>query len=834
MNHARRCALYAMSLIALGSITGCGTAGAQSTAEERSGRSRADASGAAMEVWPPTIKVVGGSTIAFEARIAGEAVPGVRWSVAEAEGGTIDGHGVYVAPRELGTYHVVARSARDPARAATATVTVLARANRMGINLGETYVDYAPERMYANAGHTFRELRTPSGGALVPLDALGFPLASDLRVGVQAGLQHAEGTYGLRIGGWVEDVTVGLGGGTAIPTDAKGREVRSWNAAYVGGFTYGRVRFTFRDGEAFWLYVAGAYRDPEKTRPGFSSFELMRPIAPGAETPLPFGTLFTPDFIALLHRFEAARWMDFLSTAHNEQRQWSDRALPGWASVGDESRQKLTVNGKSKDRGGPWEDVIRASNAAGVDAWINIPLYADDAYVANVARTFKYGSDGTNPYGARQEQPLYPPLDPGLNLYVEYSNEVWNSGGNYDWQRNRDLTTAEVAAYPGRTGPLNYDGASWALDMRRVAKRLVEISNIFRSVFGDGEMPHAGSARIRPILASQTYNPDPTLKVPLLYVFNYWNNGDGKHFGEGGDARCTFPTRPADGQPHPPSYYFYGAGGSTYYNPNDPRGEPANLHPDAARPSIWTANDMDPAIFQGAGHQQENGEIVAAYGLKRIAYEGGPDFPGGNAAVKAAAVSVFRDADHPDPYNMEASFEEHHRVFSRAGGELSAYYRAGGDYKWGFLPIDAEHRSGNVYSLRSPKLRAVATLRSEEPARISIGQAIPGKRQGNGYTITGETYQNGGKNDGPMTLSPAGNPFAAYLFRADAARAPAAITVSVKNSSGLLAVYVDGTLALTTQATGAVVVPAVLPEGLHSVALRALSGKIQVATVAIQ
>ena len=78
-------------------------------------------------------------------------------------------------------------------------------------------------------------------------------------------------------------------------------------------------------------------------------------------------------------------------------------------------------------KGGPWEHLILLANLTKKDAWINIPAKATDAYVRNVANMFKYGSDGVNPYTTTQKNPIYPPLAPGLHVYVEYSNEVWNS-----------------------------------------------------------------------------------------------------------------------------------------------------------------------------------------------------------------------------------------------------------------------------------------------------------------------------------------------------------------------------------------------------------------------
>lgn len=56
----------------------------------------------------------------------------MTWAVAEgAAGGTISAEGVYVAPAAPGTYHVRATSAVDPARFASAPVTVTGYARSM-------------------------------------------------------------------------------------------------------------------------------------------------------------------------------------------------------------------------------------------------------------------------------------------------------------------------------------------------------------------------------------------------------------------------------------------------------------------------------------------------------------------------------------------------------------------------------------------------------------------------------------------------------------------------------------------------------------------------------
>src|SRR5260370_31784281 len=160
---------------------------------------------------------------------------------------------------------------------------------------------------------------------------------------------------------------------------------------------------------------------------------------------------------------------------------------------------------------------------------------------------FKYGSDGVNPYTSPQIAPVWPPLNSNLNLYVENSNELWNGASNFpQTQDNHNAAIAEVNA---GGSPLNFDGSTndWYWAWRRVAKRVIEISNIFRSVFGDADM----MTRIRPVLMSQLGYTNGPLLQEMHMMQNYYNN-------------------PAYvNTPRPPGYYIYATGGSGYYRPTD-------------------------------------------------------------------------------------------------------------------------------------------------------------------------------------------------------------------------------------------------------------------------
>lgn len=88
----------------------------------------APASTVSVSVSPAAAVLNGGMPQWFQATVLGAPDETVTWSVPEAGGGTITPSGLYTAAATIGTYHVVATSKADPARAATATVSVTSNA----------------------------------------------------------------------------------------------------------------------------------------------------------------------------------------------------------------------------------------------------------------------------------------------------------------------------------------------------------------------------------------------------------------------------------------------------------------------------------------------------------------------------------------------------------------------------------------------------------------------------------------------------------------------------------------------------------------------------------
>lgn len=106
------------------------------------------------------------------------------------------------------------------------------------------------------------------------------------------------------------------------------------------------------------------------------------------------GALFNPDWVEKIADLRTVRFMDWMSTNGSQSVDWSDRPV-----VSDYTYVR---------RGVPAEVMIALSNQISTDPWFNMPHMANDLYFQR--------------FGAL----VRATLDPELNAYVEYSNELWN------------------------------------------------------------------------------------------------------------------------------------------------------------------------------------------------------------------------------------------------------------------------------------------------------------------------------------------------------------------------------------------------------------------------
>jgi hypothetical protein len=638
--HHTRLTALAVSLLAV-LFTACGGS--------------APAASAAVQVVPAAVVTAPGATVPFSAQIEGAPVASVAWAVQEANGGSVDASGNYTAPPVPGVFHVTASSTVDPLLSASATVTVTPTspvtppvtppvaptgASSLGVNLAAVN-DWDPAQPFADAmkgARHFGSVGQPSDEA-APVDAAGWP-TGDAGVVVMVGVPHMAGTYRLTFTG---SASVGVNA--------------AWDAStHVAGASYDAASNTTSADVVVGAAEQNLFLTFTGQAGGVKAVKLMRPGHGPTE-------LFSQPFLARLASFRVLRLMDFLHTNGNTQTNWTDRSLPGSASqqvrpTGPSSSSTATV-------GVAWEYVVLLANQAGKDIWINLPHQATDDYVTRLAQLLRYGSDGVNPYTSPQANPVFPPLDPSHKVYVEWSNELWNGG----FAQSTWLGARADAAVAAGDPDLLYDGNTnhYSIMFRLVGRRSMEVSNLFRAVFGDADM----LTRIRPVLPGQIANSG-TISEPLAYLA-------ARH---GGAAR-----------------YFYAAAGAPYVTVNnDDAGTRAGLTLDTIFSEMTSYAEVNVHTWMKAFSK-----LASDNGLKMVAYEGGQHLYGtGSTDAKVAAQL--------DPRMKDVLLLNYANWYA-SGGDLFVYYTLCSSWdrygSWGLSP--------DITSEAGPKWDAIRQLAASAP-----------------------------------------------------------------------------------------------------------------------
>jgi hypothetical protein len=313
---------------------------------------------------------------------------------------------------------------------------------------------------------------------------------------------------------------------------------------------------------------------------GVTDIRMMLPVTPGADEPHGLDEFFLRDAISALgDTFVTLRWNDVNGNADygnvrsgEPSGRWEDRRpffYRGRNLVDPRGRSVSYTNENHEYK-------ILLNNRLGRDLYIQVPHFADDAYILNMARLIRHGANREGvPYGQPTADPFFPPLNANLRVNLEFSNETpWNTAGQYPqggWMRDeperlRQAWLADPDSPDGRRfAILNYDKrfdatqsvAGFDAGKRFFALRTLEMSNLFRQVFGDEAMPAPGrnDPRIRPLLMYQYDNANNTARDPLFFLDNYFNKTD--------------PASTYAGEARPVSWFLYGGGAATYYASED-------------------------------------------------------------------------------------------------------------------------------------------------------------------------------------------------------------------------------------------------------------------------
>jgi hypothetical protein len=341
-----------------------------------------------------------------------------------------------------------------------------------------------------------------------------------------------------------------------------------------------------------------------------------------------------PAFLARWRHFNTIRFMDWMLTNGSKVRRWSDRPTPDHATF--------------TERGVPLELMIDLCNRLGANPWFCMPHEADDDYVRQFARQVRRD------------------LKPGLNVYVEYSNEIWNS-------------IFAQTRYANEQGQKRGFGEKpWEAGWRYSAARSVEMFALWEEAFG-------GRDRLVRVIASQAAVPYiAEQKLSFRDAFRHC------------DALAIAP----------------------YMSFNVPaksdRGRSDRLDADAV--SQWTVEQVldhveHRALPECIRWMHDNKKVADKYRVKLVAYEAGQHLVGvGGGENNQRLTDLFMAANrHP---RMGRLYTQYLDAWRDAGGDLCAVFSSVGRFsKWGSWGLL------EYYDDDTPKFRAVMQWNEANPRR---------------------------------------------------------------------------------------------------------------------
>jgi hypothetical protein len=216
--------------------------------------------------------------------------------------------------------------------------------------------------------------------------------------------------------------------------------------------------------------------------------------------------LFHPLFLERIadRDWEFIRFMDLGMTNASPQAEWTDRRKPGHifqtgiindqtpapGVTFEENGQFFPIPG-DRETGMAFEHMVALCNATNRNMWINVPHMASEDFMLKLAQLIRFGSNGGDPHTSVNPNATFPPLEPGLKVYIEYSNEIWSSGFAFpqgNWAE-REATNDPTIDAPS------------AFEERAIfnARKFVDVWRVFEDVFG-------GDARLVRVAATFTAN----------------------------------------------------------------------------------------------------------------------------------------------------------------------------------------------------------------------------------------------------------------------------------------------------------------------------------------
>jgi hypothetical protein len=191
--------------------------------------------------------------------------------------------------------------------------------------------------------------------------------------------------------------------------------------------------------------------------------------------------IFNPDYLMFLRNFKVVRMMNLMEASHathncyikdnegksiidetclTEELSWKKRAKLDHAVWGGNDGR----TSHHKRNGAPVEVIVKLANQLKRDIWISMPHNATNEYIIELAQYF------------------YTELDSSIKIYLEYSNEVWNSGFlGHHYAEKKGIEAGLDQDIPDISS--NRDGEYFAR-LRYASQRSVELFRLWATEFG--------------------------------------------------------------------------------------------------------------------------------------------------------------------------------------------------------------------------------------------------------------------------------------------------------------------------------------------------------------
>ena len=320
---------------------------------------------------------------------------------------------------------------------------------------------------------------------------------------------------------------------------------------------------------------------------------------------------FNPEFVNKVQPFDTFRFMNWMETNNSKQEEWADRPT--------------TETARYTGMGVPVETMVELANQTDTSPWFNIPHLATDEYVENFAQ---YVKDN---------------LEPDLEVYVEYSNEVWNRG----FQQGKWADQQAKQEWPDS----DLDGNDW------YSKRSTEVFEIWDEVFAED------SEKVKGVVSAQAVN---IAIGEQILDYNWSDDPSLSHEDTGIDALAInayfgryigLPENEAEVE----SWL------------DEPDGGLDNLFQEITEGGVLSNGPEGGALAQAYDNIQAYAELAEEENLPLLAYEGGQHLaPVKSVENNEGIVDLFIEANR-DP-RMGEIYEEYLSEWNDLGGELFLNY----------------------------------------------------------------------------------------------------------------------------------------------------------------